>query len=98
MREVLERAGAGDPAATLALDVWMHRLVRELAAMIASLGGIDVLVFTGGIGERAADLRADVVARLTFLRDSPEVLVIEAREDLEIARQIQTVFGHSGPL
>jgi acetate kinase len=94
MQEVLERAGADDPDATLALDVWRHRLVRELAAMVASLGGLDVLVFTGGIGERAADLRADVVARLTFLPHPPEVLVIEAREDVEIARQIETVFGH----
>jgi acetate kinase len=92
MREVLERAGTGDPDATLALDVWRHRLVREIAAMVASLGGLDALVFTGGIGERAADLRVDVVARLTFLPTPPEVLVIEAREDLEIARQIQTVF------
>ena len=67
MREVLERAAAGDEPAGLALDVYLHRLVAGLAAMTASLGGIDALVFTGGIGERSAELRRRAVAGLAFL-------------------------------
>jgi acetate kinase len=64
MREVLAR---DDPEARLALDVYLHRLAREVAAMTASLGGLDVLVFTGGVGERAPAVRAGVADRLCFL-------------------------------
>jgi acetate kinase len=67
MREVLARAGAGDPAATLARDVYLHRLRAEIAAMTASLGGLDALVFTGGVGERAGEIRAAAGAGLGFL-------------------------------
>jgi len=58
MREVLERAETGEPGAQLALDVYCHRLKLEIAAMVGALGGIDVLAFTGGIGEHAAPIRA----------------------------------------
>jgi acetate kinase len=88
MRRLLERADAGDMDATLAIDVWLHRLVREIGAMAAVLDGVDALVFTAGIGEHAPVLREQAVARLTHL-GPPPVLVIEAREDLEIARQIE---------
>jgi acetate kinase len=44
--------------AALAIEVYVHRLRREIAAMTAALGGLDVLVFTGGGGEHAAWLRA----------------------------------------
>lgn len=67
MRTVLERVEAGQEAARLALDVYLHRLVASVAAMAAALGGLDVLVFTGGVGERAARLRREVGERLSFL-------------------------------
>src|SRR5215210_7540118 len=51
MRELLAR---NDPDAQLALGVYIHRLRAGIAAMVASLGGLDALVFTGGVGERAA--------------------------------------------
>ena len=51
----------------LALEVWVHRLRREIGAMAAAIGGIDVLVFTGGIGEHACELRARAASRLGFL-------------------------------
>jgi acetate kinase len=66
-RDVLARRAEGDADATLALDVYGHRLVQHLAAMVASAGGIDVLVFTGGVGEHAAAVRADALARLAWL-------------------------------
>src|SRR6185437_5374515 len=53
MRIILERAGAGEAAAVLAVDVYLHRLRAAIAAMAAALGGIDALVFTGGVGEHA---------------------------------------------
>jgi acetate kinase len=67
MRELLARAGRGDDRAALAIDVYIHRLAAEVAAMTASLGGLDVLAFTGGVGENAAAIRARAAARLAFL-------------------------------
>jgi acetate kinase len=67
MRSIMAAADGGSPDASLALDVWVHRLRQAIAAMTASLGGLDVLVFTGGIGEHAPSLRGRVVAGLSFL-------------------------------
>jgi acetate kinase len=67
MAEVLNRARAGDPAATLAHDVYVHVLTREIATMTASLGGLDVLVFTGGVGEHAPEIRTATATRLAYL-------------------------------
>jgi acetate kinase len=57
VRDVLSARAAGDADATLALDVYVHRLVSEILAMTGSLGGLDLLVFTGGIGEHAHAIR-----------------------------------------
>jgi acetate kinase len=57
----------GEPAATLALDVYVHRLRAAIAAMVAGLGGLDALVFTGGVGENAPTVRAAAAAGLGFL-------------------------------
>jgi len=67
MRQVESRAEAGDAAARRALDVYDHRLAGGVAAMTASLGGLDALVFTGGVGEGSARVRAAAAARLAFL-------------------------------
>ena len=67
MREVLEREAAGDADARLAVDVYLHRLVGAVASMAAALGGLDALVFTGGVGEKATELRRRTVQRLGFL-------------------------------
>jgi acetate kinase len=64
MRAVLTR---DDEDARLALDVYVHRLRAAIAAMAAALGGLDALVFTGGVGERAAEIRARVAEGLGFL-------------------------------
>jgi acetate kinase len=64
MREVLAR---DDDEARLALDVYIHRLRAGIASMVASLGGLDVLVFTGGVGENSAEVRARAAAGLGFL-------------------------------
>jgi len=57
----------GNPGARLALDVHAHRLRAQIAAMAAALGGLDALVFTGGIGEHQGDTRAEAVSGLGFL-------------------------------
>jgi acetate kinase len=67
MREVLQRADAADPVATLALDVYLHRLRADIAGMTAALAGLDVLAFTGGVGERSAEIRAAAAEGLAYL-------------------------------
>ena len=73
-RTVLDRVAAGDEDARLALDATVHRVVKYTGAYAAVLGALDALVFTGGIGERAAPFRAAVVERLGLLgvRVDPE--------------------------
>jgi acetate kinase len=67
MAEVVQRAAAGDGGATLALEVYVHRLRAAIAAMVTSLGGLDALVFTGGVGENAPAIRAAAAGGLGFL-------------------------------
>jgi acetate kinase len=56
-----------DPAAILAIDVFIHRLVRESGALSACMGGLDALAFTGGIGEHDAALRQRTCEALAYL-------------------------------
>lgn len=117
MREIIERASSGAQdggRARLALGVYVHRLRAGIAAMAAALGGLDALVFTGGVGEHAAEIRARTAAGLSFLGVALDharnddahadaeigadgaparTLVISAREDLEIARQVRTLLS-----
>lgn len=67
MKVLLERRGARDRRAALAVEVYLHRLRAKIAAMTASLGGTDALVFTGGVGERAAQIRAEACRPLGWL-------------------------------
>jgi acetate kinase len=67
MREAERRAAAGDDRSRLALDVYGHRLAAGIAAMTATLGGLDVVLFTGGVGEHSATVRADAARRLAWL-------------------------------
>jgi acetate kinase len=66
MRRVLS-ALPSNPDARLALDVYVHRIRQMLGAMTATLGGIDALVFTAGIGEHAPEIRRRVCENLNFL-------------------------------
>ncbi len=123
MREVVERAQADPDRAgaerageirrsRLALDVYIHRLRAEIAAMATALGGLDALVFTGGVGEHSSVVRARAAGGLAFLGVELDetrnratsadgeigvagagvrALVLTAREDLEIARQVRSL-------
>jgi acetate kinase len=64
MRAILDRRRAGDLEAELAIAVWRHRFLRQAGGCIAVLGGLDVLAFTGGIGENSAEVRALVAEDL----------------------------------
>lgn len=67
MRDLQQQAEQGDPDAVHALDVWTWRAKHYLGAYLAQLGGLDAIVFTGGIGENSAALRARVVSGLEEL-------------------------------
>jgi acetate kinase len=111
MAEVLTRMAHGDERAELAFAVYQHRLRAAIASMVASMGGIDALVFTGGVGEHAPMVR-EKAATLGFLGIDVDVdlnraatpdceigsgnakvrtLVIQAREDLQIASEVREV-------
>jgi acetate kinase len=66
-REIEDAAAEGHKGALLALDVFCYRLAKQIAALTVSLGRLDALVFTGGIGEISSIIRAKVIARLGFL-------------------------------
>jgi acetate kinase len=114
MREVQAAADRGEGRAGLALEVYIHRLRGLIGAMTAALGGLDVLVFTGGVGEHSPSVRSAACATLAYLgveldeernrQAAPDaqistpqsrvaVLVITAREDLEIAREVRTTLA-----
>ena len=67
IRDVQRAAAGGDAAAATAIEVYLHRLRREIAAMTAAMNGLDALVFTGGIGEHNPAIRAAAAAGLEFL-------------------------------
>jgi len=67
MRTVVGAAADGNERAQLALDVFVHRLSKAIAGLIVGLQRLDVLVFTGGIGENSAVVRSLVLSRLGFL-------------------------------
>ena len=83
MREVESRT---DPDATLALDVYVHRLVLGIGAMAAAAGGLDALVFTGGVGERSPIIRARAAGRLGHLGVAVDARANQAAEsDVDIS-------------
>ena len=95
MRVILERAEGGDSDAQHALDVYLHRLCAGIAAMAASMGGVDAVLFTGGVGENAALVRARVANKLAFLGLAVNsVLNQNATGDVdvsELAARVKTV-------
>jgi acetate kinase len=67
MREVLTAAAHGQADARLAFDVYIHRLRRLIGAMLPSLGGLDAIAFTGGVGENSPQVRREALAPFGFL-------------------------------
>ncbi len=67
MREVEHLADKGDPRAELALRTYLHRLTAGIASMAAAAGGLDLLAFTGGVGEHSPLIRAEATRRLAWL-------------------------------
>ena len=81
--------GLDDP---LAFAIYAYRIAGAVAHMAMALGGIDVLAFSGGVGENRSDVGAAIAARLAHLGDF-DVDVVPAREDLVIARSVRELLG-----
>jgi len=114
LRELFDAGDRGDARAQLAVDVMLHRLSTSIGAMVVAAGGLDALVFTGGIGEGSSRVRRAVAEKLAFLgvalgpanehitgadADVSDryarvtTLVIQAREDLELARAARALLA-----
>lgn len=67
LREIERAAADGDDRARLAINVFAHRARKYIGAYAAAMGGVDAIVFTGGIGENSASMRGRILQRLEFL-------------------------------
>jgi acetate kinase len=67
LREIDKAIAAGSARAKLALDIYIDRLASKIGSLLPNLGGMDALIFTGGVGENHAGIRAAVAAKLAFL-------------------------------
>ncbi len=91
IRAVITAAADGAVPAQLALDMYVHRLSGGIAAMAASMAGLDALAFTGGVGEHSAYVRRRVCERLAFLGIALHDQSEAAAEDREISAPRATV-------
>ena len=67
MRDIIDAAAEGHEDARLAMQVFAHRIKKYIGAYAAVMGGVDAIVFTGGIGENSAVIRHRVTSRLTYM-------------------------------
>jgi acetate kinase len=88
LREVLRRADEGDADAQLAVEAYVYRIARYVGAYAVALGGLDAVVFTAGVGERSAPIRALVAQRLALFGAELDTVANEVNSSLD--RAIQT--------
>lgn len=115
MRVIEQAAEEGDAAARLALDIYVYRLRAGIAAMVAAMGGVDAITFTGGVGEGSAIIREAACVSTGYLGvaldasrnaeaahddrmlSTPDsgvkVVLVHAREDIEVAREVRKVLA-----
>lgn len=67
MREINAAADEGDERAKLALDMYENRIIKYVGAFTAEMNGVDIIVFTGGVGEHQASIRANVCHSLAYM-------------------------------
>jgi acetate kinase len=96
MQALEKRAAAGDAQASLALDAFATAVRKTIGGYAALLGGIDLLVFTGGIGEHSAQIRERVCDGLGFIglvENDParKVRVLHTEEEKQIARHCRAL-------
>jgi len=97
MRDIIREMGNGSDSAGLAIDVFVHRLVKYVGAYTAVMNGLDALVFTAGIGENVPMIRARVCSKLEYLgiridedRNKSKELIISAANTKPVVMVIPT--------
>ena len=100
MRALLDARARGDQAATLAVATYLHRLRAKIAAMAAATGGTDALIFTGGVGENSAVIRAETCRELEWMGAAVDVAANAqvGQTDLDISApgaRIRTLVVHA---
>lgn len=93
MRDIEDRRAAGDGPASLAFDVYIHRVRAYLGAYIAQLGGVDVISFTAGVGENSAAVRAAALETLGFVG-----VHLDAERNEMRGRGIRTISTDDSPV
>ncbi len=89
-----ERARSGDPESALALDIFAVAVRKTIGAYVALLGGIDVMVFTGGIGEHSNQIRSAATYGLEAMGLTAEkIQIIPTEEERQIARHCRSLIG-----
>ena len=91
MRELL---ASERPEAAEAVEYYCYSAARHAASLVPALGGVDAIVFTGGVGENAGPVRSRIMAHLAWLAVAPsDVHVIPANEELTMARHVASVLA-----
>jgi len=97
MRVLLEKAAAGEERAKIAVEVFCYRAAKEIASLMPALPKLDVLVFTGGIGENSEPIREKILSHLKIFKfgesGCPQVMVVPTNEELLIAMDTEAVAG-----
>lgn len=89
MREIEAAVAAGNERARLGLEMYEQRITKYIGAYAAEMGGVDIIVFTGGVGENQTGLRADVCAPLAFMG-------VEIDAEANKARGVESVISTPG--
>lgn len=98
VKQLEERAGKNDPRAKLALDVFATSVRKIIGSYVALLGGIDLLVFTGGIGEHSDYVRSASTRGLEVMGVTPEkIQIVSPQEELQIARHCRRLLAEPQP-
>ncbi len=94
VKSLEDRARGKDPQATLALNVFVISVRKAIGAYVALLGGVDLLVFTGGIGEHSDYVRSAATNGLEFLGlTADKIKIVPAEEERQIARHCRRMIG-----
>ena len=94
VKSLEERARAKDPQAMLALNVFVISVRKAIGAYVALLGGVDILVFTGGVGEHSDYVRSAVTSGLEFLGIAADkIKIVPTEEEKQIARHCRRMIG-----
>jgi acetate kinase len=94
MRALLKRSDEGDEQARLAVDIFATAVRKTIGAYAALLGGLDTVVFTGGVGENSAAVRELICGGLGFLGVSAEtVKIMKTDEERQIARHCRSLLA-----